>query len=527
MMKKIIQPFYGALLVLLITLIFSACHTSTNPGMDYIPKEANIVMSFNVRQMHDKLKDGNFNMDSLVNELRTQDSSFALLQFVNLKVPILSFVQYKASMMMGKDFLVGIIGELADKAGFEQQLAKVQPGKSIINKGDYSLLLLSDNSCYVWNDKIVALYNGKNISEQVPTLFNLKKDASLADDKTAIKLLNTKGDVSIYSSSQDGLTGIPMLSMTKISDLIKGNYWGATLNFEKGQIVLDADCYYNKTLEDLIKKNPSANVNKSILAHFPGKPLALMQVSINPKQIFSFLDYAGVTSMVEGYMKNLGVTLDDVAKAFTGDIALALQSTSGSTMNASVPKMLTVIPIGDKPSFDKLMGALAKMGVVELQNGRWVPKGMTAEDSWAFHSDDKAIVFSTDKTISDAYISGSGSIDYPKSVDFDGKTFIGYADINGLLTQMAATQKTNDSASLNLALQTFEDIDMSATNIKGNHSTQNMTLRLKNKSENSLPLLISTIQQFKKLDEIRNAQAPIAADSVIIPLPQGLGDSAN
>lgn len=527
MMKKRIQPLYGALLILFISLIFSACHKSANPGMAYIPKDANVVLSFNVKQMHDKLKDGNFNLDSLMNELKTQDSSFALLPYLNLKVPVLTFFKYKSSMMTGKDILIGVVGQISDRSGFEKELVAIKPGKSIVKKDDYSYLLLDDNAVYVWNDKIITFYAGKDIAVQIPSLFHIKKDSSLADDKTAIKILNGTGDVSIYSSSRDGMTGIPMLSMTKISDLIKGNYWGATLNFEKGEIVMNGDCYYNKTVEDLIKKNPSENINKAVLAHFPGKPLGLFQVSLNLKQIFSFLDYAGVTSMIEGYMKNLGITLDDVAKAFSGEIALAMQSATGSSMAPSTPKILTVVPIGDKSSFDKVMGAMAKMGAVEQINGQWVPKGMKAEDSWSFHSDDKSIVFSTDKDIATAYVSGKGQMEYPKNVDFSGKTCVAYADINGILTQMASREKTSDSASLNLAIQTFEDVDLSATNIKGNHSSMDMTLRLKDKNQNSLPLLISTMQQFKKLDEAKAAQRSAVTDSLIVPLPPDLEDSAN
>ena len=262
---------------------------------------------------------------------------------------------------------------------------------------------------------------------------------------------------------------------------------------------------------------------------FPGKPLALLQVSVNLKQIFSFLDYAGVTTMIEGYMKNLGFSLDDVAKAFSGEIGIAVQSPSGSTMDSAAPKVLVNVPIADKSSFDKVMGALAKMGVVELSGGQWLPKGSSPAESWAYHSDSKSFVFSTDKALSEAFISGSGAMVYPEDLDFSDKTFVGYADINAIISQMAAGEKTNDSASLNLALQTFEDMDMSATNMNGNHCSMKMTFRLKDKNQNSLPLIISTVQQFKKIQDAKEAAAPVITDSVVgaVPLPKGLEDGGN
>lgn len=527
-MKKRFQSINGPLLILAICLIFSACHNSTNPGMNYIPKDANFVMSFNIKQVHDKLKDGNFNLDSLMNELKTQDSSFALLPFTDLKVPALLFMQYKSSMMAGQDFLIGWIQQLKDRSGFEKELTNVKPGHTIVKKDDYSYMALSDNSCYVWNNEVVALYTGKNIEDQIPGLFKLKKDASLADDNTAIKILSKSGDATIYSSSQDGLTNIPMLSMTKISDLIKGNYWGGTLNFEKGKVVVDGEGYLNKTVEDLIKKNPSKDINKAVLANFPGQPLGLFQVSLNLKQIFSFLDYAGVTSMIEGYMKNLGITLDDVAKAFSGEFAVALQAANGGDLKNTNPKMLAVVPVGDKSSFNKVMGALAKMGLFDQVNGQWLPKGMPADNSWAFHTDDKAVVFSSDKALSETYLSGSEKMTYPKELDFSGKTFVGYADLNSILTQLPAPANAEDSMAMALSLQTFDDIDMSASNIKGNHYSVNFILRLKDKSQNSLPLLMTTIINIKKLKESGQAKLadPALTDSVIVPLPSDLEESA-
>jgi|GEM_PF-2296100 len=528
MMKKLVQPLQGTLLTLLICLLFSACSTSSNPGLNYVPKDANIIMSFNVMQMHDKLKDGNINIDSLTNSFKTQDSSFALLSYLNLKKPVLTYIQYKSSVMTGKDVLVGTIGQLSDKSGFEKKLTALNPGKSIEKKDGYSLLTVNNNNCYAWNDKIVILYAGNNVVDKVPTLFSLKKDASAADDKNAAKFLNKKGDINFYTSSQDGATGIPMLSMTKISDLIKGNYGGATLNFEKGQIVSDGDFYYNKTLIDLIKKNPSKDIDKAVLAHFPGKPLGLLQVSFNLKQLFSFLDYAGVTNMIEGYMKNLGISLDDVASAFTGQFAVAAQSVAGSAAGASTPKMLLTAPIANKASFDKVMGALAKMEIVEQRGGQWVPKGVSADQSWSFHSDNKALVVCTDKAISDAFISGSGQMVYPKNLDFSDKTCAFYLDINTLLSQIASKDASAASADLQLGIQTLDDMDITTTNLKGDHATTNMVVRFKDKSQNSLPVLVGLLQQISKnRKENSLQQLPMNTDSSIVPLPKGLDDTDN
>ena len=502
---------YGALMILFISLIFSACHKSSNPGIDYIPKEANVVVSINVKQLHDKLKDGNFNVDSLMDNLKTQDSAFTLLPYLDLKVAPLVFVQYKSSVMSGKDILTGAVGKLNDRAGFEKQLASSYPGKSIVKKEDYSYLSLSDNNCYVWNNDILAIYGASNIVEKIPTLFKLKKDASLADDKNAIKTLNNNGDINFYSSSKDGLGNIPMLSMTKISDLIKGNYWGATLNFENGQVVLNGDCYYNKTVEDLIKKNPSKDVNKALLANYPGKPIGLFQISFNLKQIFSFLDYAGVTSMIEGYMKNLGITMDDLTNAFSGQVALAMQSTKGSSLDKGAPKMVGVIPIGDKSSFDKLMGALAKMGIFEQVGGQWVPQGMPADQSWSFHEDDNAIVFSSDKELSEKFQSGSEKLIYPKDLDYNDKTSVFYVDFTTLFEEISSFNNASDSATTAIAKETFENLEASASNINGNHSSINLVLHLKNKSKNSLPLIISTFDQINKIEK---SQPSITVDSL-------------
>ena len=524
MMKKLVQPLQGTLLILFIALIFSACSPSSNPGLKYIPKQANIVMSFNIMQMRDKLKDGHFNVDSLMNSLKTQDSAFSLLQYLNLKNPVLSYIQYKSTVMSGQDIVFASIGELSDKSGFEKQLAAIYPGKTIDKKEGFSLLSFDDNGCYVWNDKIVALYGGKNIQTQVPALFALKKEESLADDKNAAKLLSSKGDINLYSGSKDGATGIPMLSMTKISDLLKDNYGGATINFEKGRVVMKGDAYYNSTVTDLIKKNPTKDINKAVLAHYPGKPLGLFQISFNLKQIFSFLDYAGVATMIEGYMKNLGITLDDVAKAFSGDVAVAVGAVNGSDVEKSTPKMLMSIPIGDKSSFDKVMGALAKMEIVTNLNGQWVPKGVKPEEAWSFHSDSKSLVISTDKAVSEAYNSGSGQMVYPKDLDFSGNTSVMYADLSGIFTQMDTIEHVGDSSAVKLAEKNLEDFSFTASNMNGNHATVNVILNLKDKSQNSLPALIGIFQQLNQYNKAREA-AVLTDTAFVPPIPKDLQDS--
>ena len=529
MMKKKFQPLYGTLLIFFISLIFSACHKSSNPGLAYVPKDANVVISFNIKQLHEKLKDGKFNVDSLMNEIKTQDSAFALLPYLNLKDPILTYVRYKSSITMGSDVLVGSVGQLDDRAAFEKELGSLYPDKKVEKQDDYSYLSVSNDDALVWNDNIIAFYHVKDATTQVASLFKLKSDASLSNDKNAEKILGNQGDIVMFTNSQDDLSGIPMLSMTKISDLIKGNYGGLTVNFEKGEVKVEGNFFYNKTLEELIKKNPAGKLNQDVLAHFPGKPIGLFQFAINLKQIFSFLDYAGVTSMVEGYMKNIGITLDDIAKAFSGNVGGAMQSTSGATLNPQTPKMLFVIPIADKTSFDKVMGAFEKMGLVEQANGQWAIKAMSANEQYAFQVSDKAIVISSDKTLSETYLSGQGKIEYPEHIDLSGKTFVLYTDLDKVISGIS---EMDDSPITQLAQSTFEDVDMSASQLKGSESSMDMTFRLKDKASNSLPVLVSFFQQMNELDKARksaNLNPPTVVDSVQVPvpLPPDLEDEGN
>lgn len=511
-----IQTFGGLLLLLFILLEFSACSTNKNKGLTLIPKDATAVFSINFNQIQEKLKDGNFNTDSLMDVLKTQDSVFVLLKDFDLRQPLLAFVKNSSTMMAGKDLLSGFVASISDRADLEKNLKNLYPDKNIEKGKNASYIQLKDNTYAAWNDGfMISLVGSALTADQVDALFAMKKDASMADNKEAVKLLTVKSDLSFYVNGNGSLASIPFISMSKASDLIKDNYGGGTINFEKGKVLFDAKYYLNGTLTDLIKKNPTKDLAGDGLKNFPGKPLGFFEVSFNLKQILSFLEYAGVKNTADVYLKNMGLSLDDLQKAFVGEINVALSDVgvttqsipfgdTSLTINRPEPKVLVNIPIADKASYDKIVTALGTVGMFVNQNGQWVPKELIDPSKGVYIANNKSVIYATDKTLADAFLSGSKSIEYPKDLDRKNKTSIGYVDLGKMIQAMSRSGQNQDS-SLQLAIQTFDDVSMSADNIKGNVCSYTMVLHLKDQSKNSLPVLMEFVKKNDLLNKAKKS----------------------
>lgn len=498
-MKNRINPFQSLLFALLILLSFSACNKSKNKGLLHVPKDATAVFVLKIDQIQSKLKSADYPLDSL---LKTKDSIFLLLKDFDLRQPFITYLSASSSMTTGNSLKSGVVAALSSREDLETDLKKLYPDKTILQGKAISYIQLSNGSMTGWNDDLIIGISGQDVSaEMLESRFNLQKEESMADNKNAAKLLNVKSDLSFFINSNQALSRIPFLAMSKASDLVKDNYAGGTLDFEKGQVVLQMSNYFNGVVTDMIKKNPTIDLSGDALASLAGKPLGFAQVAFNTKQIISFLEYAGFKNTVDGYLQKLGTSLADVQKAFKGEIGVALtgvrtDSQALSLMDPSritlhkTPDFLISIPLADKGAYNKVVGALAKMGIFEQQNGQWVPKKLKNR---VYKVTDNAIIIASKAADADAFIAGKGSLEMPEGLDIKNKTSIGYLNLQALIQQMETGQAQKDS-SIQLALKTFKDFTFSADNLKDNVGKMKFVLHLQDTKQSSLVVLLNYLK---------------------------------
>jgi hypothetical protein len=190
-----------------------------------------------------------------------------------------------------------------------------------------------------------------------------------------------------------------MGGLFKATSLLEGNVSGYTLTFDNGKITASSKSWYNKELGAVMKKFKSGNVNTDMLKRISGQNVSVViAANYQPEGLKELLKSFGVDGLVNGFMGGVGLSIDDFVKATKGDLLFAVSdfavkdkqmsfggdSTSDFSFSTPQPdaNILFAASINDKPSFDKIEGAikseLSKNGVPEdLSKIKY-----TVKDNW-------------------------------------------------------------------------------------------------------------------------------------------------
>ena len=362
-------------LLLLLILFITSCKQSTPKQTKYIPKDASVVLSINPKKLKDKLADSKVSLDSIMRSAFSGDTSFVITgddianSGIDVTKDIYLFVNQSGSMMSGSSVTTGIVAAMDKVSAFEAFLKKKMPSADIKKESSYSYARLKNGFVAGWNDDVVLIdnVNGYNMQnggqsttpdaahQQLTTLFSQKEDASLASLKQFRDANDNKADVFFWSSSNGALTSIPMVGMSKASDLFKDTYTSGAINFENGEVDMDLKTYANEVLKDTLKKYAGPKVNMDLLNKYPGAVNGFAVFSFDPKLIVAILNFAGVAQTANQFLQNQGFTLDDITKAFKGDFAVifsnvgtAQKEVQGYKYSTLTAHLIVDAAIGDK-----------------------------------------------------------------------------------------------------------------------------------------------------------------------------------
>ncbi|ANI89937.1 hypothetical protein A9P82_11945 [Arachidicoccus ginsenosidimutans] len=518
-MKK--HTLYG-IMILLSAFIISSCNKNKIEQTKHIPKDATFVLSISPSSIYEKLKDHKDQLDSVVKifseRVHVSDSSKksgeALLGAINKTQPVFFFVQTKNSIAEGNSVMSGTVVALSDGNKFEDFIKK-QSANSVISKDNGISFTDIKDGVIGWNNKIaIFLFNIGNSNAlesktQLESLFDLKESESLADNKSFTSSFNATSDISFYANYSQSLSSVPFLAMTKASDLVKDMYYAGTLNFNDGSIDINATGYPNATLLDLIKKNPAPELDGKTFENYPDKPLGIFDFSLNLKQVIGILNYIGVDQMIEPFLTKQGLSFDDVAAAFKGEIVVAVsnfqmkqQTIPGYNMTTSTPSVdfLVKLPIADKKAYDKIVNTLAKLGLFVAKNGQLVPAVLAQEGdgSIAYVANNDAVFVASSPTLIDNVVSGKNHSSLPDDItkNIKGKTSYFYVDIQSLLGNIPV-KESDDSALLSVSKNTFKDFSAWGNTISGKSQSGEAHIKFVDTKQNSLISLLTFIQSMK------------------------------
>jgi len=532
------------LLALAAALIFTSCSKPAGKQAKYIPKDAYMVFSLNTKSVIDKATKGGYSVDSLIDMLADNKDSAkkAKDRYEDLKnsgidfdQPATGYLKMGGSIMAGQSVSAAGIVSLKSTSSFEAYLKKENPGKDIKKGSNYSYMELDNSSVAGWNDD-VAIFAGKSNNaandmgssspaqsqEMLTTMFSLKESESIISVKGFDEMAKKTADMSFFVNAE-AMPANPMISMTKLSDLLKGSYAIGTADFEDGKIAVSFTSHQSQAMADLLKKYPAREIDLGMVEKYPGNVQGFMVGAIDPGFLPAMVQYLGFDALANEYLQKAGltVTINDIFKAFKGDFAVVGGDFSMEkktvtemggyklehpfTSETPVFKLITNITI-DKSNYDKMAAALAEKDILELQNGQYVFPGMTG--GYIMSTTDKNLYIASGTDVLQQYIAGTGKNNLPGEVHdkIKGKVFALYFDINGIISAIPVDDHASKQASMDNAKSTFKYVLAVGDRGDGKESTANLDFVMMNSKENSLVTLIRYMHGQSKIERENRAR---------------------
>jgi hypothetical protein len=532
---------YGAIAL----CIFLCSCSSADKNALPVPKDAAIVMHINTKSLSSKLswedikKTNWYNMSDrpeagvFKDVLQNPDTAG-----IDTKEP-LAFFMRRASKSQS---YMAFTGRLKDAAAFEAFNKKASEGKGTVSKdGDISNMDLGERALVSWTaDKFIYIIDAAtptmadfnmpqsdslslgdtadsyrmlppppaDLKGYAKNLFNLKGDSLLVTDDRYNDLVKSDGDVHLWTNAENSMgQDMPagMLSMLKLDKYFKGAVSATTLNFENGKISVRSKGFYNKEMTDLMKKYEGSNLNTNFVERLPSdNVVAVMAMNYKPEGLKEFLKLGGLDGLVNGFLGEVGITLDDFIKANKGDVVLALtdfqmkeytvdlgagtEPFKGTTPDVNI---IFVSSIGEKAAFDKL-----------IEVGKKVGSQMKTDTSVFYAMNQELFAIGNNKQSVDQYIAG-GKKNFPFVSKINNHPIGLYIDLQKVISAYNTTPSTDSAkaaiASASLAM--WQDVVATGGEFKDGGMVQDLEITLVDKNTNSLKQLSAYADKLSVLNK--------------------------
>ena len=128
----------------------------------------------------------------------------------------------------------------------------------------------------------------------------------------------------IYAFNPGTPSGMAALMSTNIQKLTAGSFQTAAVLFTKtARSRLNSLSYAGKEMEDIMKKYPMEKVNINMLETYPSEDIfGFVLMNFDLRMIGDIIKLVGMDGLANVGLAEAGLTLDDILKAFKGEIAL-------------------------------------------------------------------------------------------------------------------------------------------------------------------------------------------------------------
>ncbi|THU41262.1 DUF4836 family protein [Niastella caeni] len=514
----------------------------TKPGIA-VPKDASLAVHININSLTSKVSWQEIQQNDWFKELYA-DETDSLSKKI-LDNPANSGIDIKADLAFfvkkeGQGGYMAFEGGVKDASAFEAFATKANKGGKVVKEGDVNVLATSLKSLVAWTDSrfiyiadasmpsVSGRLNSSSFDSREPfsfrtdslqkfamQLFDLPGKNNLMSDDRFASLLKDPGDIHYWVNAEQYYNSLGgFLSLLKLNVLFEGNAYGATLNFENGKIAFKSRAYYNKELNDLMKKYAGSKVDAATINRIPSKNVvAVFALKYPPQGLKDLIKLIGVDGFVNSFFSGVGYSTDEFVKANKGDLLLSVTDVEMKTHSITaegpdgapypqmeIPdpgaKVLFATSVNDKPSFDKLFG------ILQTKAQEFVPD-FYSKIHFQLNNDWFAASNSPEQV--NAFLSG-GNNQFPFANRISGKAFGGYINVQQLLRSVSPAFATDSSAKLAMdaSINMWQDIVITGGDREGDAFIAEAEVNLVDKSTNSLKQLNKYLDTISKLKHPRH-----------------------
>jgi hypothetical protein len=507
-------------------LFFASCKGKSGTSDLMIPKKAAIVVHIDNSSLSSKLSWKDIQATNWFKEA-SKDANDSLVRTM-MNNPEAAGVDINSDLAFflskpGNSGIAVFQGSLKSKADFEkfnhEILKKSEKTAKTEKSGDMQFIRMSDEALATWdNSKFVyitavdmnentntdesygetppppppAKYGTDSLVKYSKELYSLDSDESIGDDDRFAAMMKEEGDMHLWMNQEEYAFGEanPMMSMMKISTLVKGNVSASTMSFDNGKITWKTKQYFGKEVSDVLAKYDAKDVNKDLINRIPSQNVvAVMAGNYPPEGLKAILKLAGVDGMANAALGQVNYSLDELVKANKGDFLMAVtdynakqvtETVEGTSYSYSATKpefkVLVALSVQDKASFDKLIGVAEKKAAEAGEGNPLKNVFYKTNNEWFAASNSSEHV---DKFLA----GGNNNVTFADRIT--GHPFGMYVDFQKIMASSKGFFKTG-SEPLDISMKLWQDMIMTGGEFKDGHYSTEMVVNMVDKKTNSL-----------------------------------------
>ncbi|GEP95207.1 DUF4836 family protein [Chitinophaga cymbidii] len=508
-------------------LLLAACSKTPEQGK-HIPKSAALVLGINSKQIQQKLVTEGLTVEKLFESLQQKDTSNAMTKAMkeaeNSGVDLQSDVY--VAMVPGESgpAYIAAYAALKDASKFEAFI-KEKSKKEVKAGTDFKYVADENGNGVLGFDKnmVIGIFgfdpnsarfggrdqtpgglDEKSATDILNNLFHMKADESIAGVESFKAVHKEKGDVVFWMSSEQIYafnpgtpTGMGALMSNNMKKLTAGSFQTAAVHFENGKIRVNSLSYAGKEMQDIMKKYPMEKVNISMLENYPSEDIfGFALLNFDLRMIGDIIKLVGMDGLANVGLAEAGLTLDDILKAFKGELALigsdfsvkSQPSEWDSSYKVTKPELKWVfnMKVGDKAAFEKVMNSPMVGQMFTKQGEEYVPNQPLGPVAVSIN--DKRILAASDASLLSAYDAGKGKANVESSVlsKTKGSVMSMYLSVEKLVNNIPAEEMKLPDSVLNDLKGLLKDFTVVTEPSSGKTQKSVLELNFKNENQNTL-----------------------------------------